>query len=159
MPVSRFFCLVLVVLTVLSSWGCDDDPTSPSPIGTPPALNLSGTWIGPFGPPQSNVSFRATWTASQSGAAVAGNVEMFRGEDNVTFTGRLTGVLSGTRLSLTYTVPRGNVPSAPDCTMSGTGTIDATATLLSGTINVTSTSCEAISVLPSSADSISLVKQ
>ena len=159
MPVSRLSCLALLPLLLLSSWGCDDEPTSPSPIGTPPALNLTGTWVGPFGARQTSVAFRATWTASQTGANVTGNVEMFRASDNVTFTGSLAGVLSGTNLSLTYTVPRGNVPGAPDCTISGNGTIPATTTLLSGTLNVTSTNCEAISVLPSSVDEIALVKQ
>ncbi len=84
---------------------------------------------------------------------------MFRASDNVAFNGTLAGVLSGTRLSLTYTVPRGNVPGSPDCTISGTGTIDATPTLLSGRLNVTSTNCANTGLQPSSVEEIALVKQ
>ena len=84
---------------------------------------------------------------------------MFRASDNVAFNGTLAGVLSGTRLSLTYTVPRGNVPGSPDCTISGTGTIDATPTLLSGRMNVTSANCANTGLQPSSVEEIALVKQ
>jgi hypothetical protein len=159
MLVCRLVRVALVPLFILSSSACGEGPTSPTGIGSPPSLNLTGTWVGPLGPPQTNISFRATWTASQTGSAVSGPVAMFRASDNVAFDGTLAGVLSGTRLSLTYAVPRGNVPGAPDCTISATGTIDATATLLAGTMNMTAPNCEAISLLPSAVGEIALVKQ
>jgi hypothetical protein len=119
---------------------------------------LTGTWDGPFGPPQT-VSFQARWTATQTNATVTGPIALFRVADDVAFTGTLRGILSGTRLDLTYTVPRGSVPGAPDCIISGTSTIPATATLLGGTMTTLTTNCQPISLLPSSLDEFSLVKQ
>ena len=150
---------VLMTLLIAATCACDDGPTEPSAIGTPPALNLTGTWLGSIGVPGMSVSFEAAWTASQSGSAVTGPVALFRPSDKVAFSGTINGTLSGTRLALTYMVPRGSVPGAPDCTISGTGTIEATATLLSGLLNISSPNCEPISLLPSSVEQISLVKR
>ena len=150
---------VLITVLIAASCACDDGPTEPTAIGTPPALNLTGTWVGPIGPPQSSVTFIATWTASQTGSVVTGPVALFRASDNVAYSGTMNGTLSGTRLALTYTVPRGNVPGAPDCTISGAAPIEATPTLLSGLMAMTAPNCEPISLLPSSAIGISLVKQ
>src|SRR5688572_18480165 len=101
----RFGLALILGATALAC----DPVTSPSAIGTPPALNLSGTWEGVIGPPQQvTVALRATWNASQSGSSISGPIAVSRAADNLSFSGGLTGTLTGTRLSATYTVPRGN---------------------------------------------------
>ena len=149
----------LITLVIAFSGACGEGPSEPTPIGTPSALNLTGTWDGTIGQPQSNVFFSARWTATQTNSTVTGPVNVLRVSDNVAYSGTLNGTLSGTRLQLTYTVPRGNVPGAPDCSISGTSSIEATATLLAGLMNMTAPGCQPISLLPSSVEQISFVKQ
>lgn len=159
MPAIRPSRFTVIVLLIVAGAACGEGPSEPTPIGTPPALNLTGTWDGTIGQPQSNVFFSARWTATQTNSTVTGPVNVLRVSDNVAYSGTLNGTLTGTRLQLTYTVPRGNVPGAPDCSISGTSSIEATATLLAGLMNQTAPGCEPISLLPSSVEQISLVKQ
>src|SRR5688572_12421950 len=141
----------LAMVLAAAALACDP-VTSPSTIGTPPALDLSGTWTGLIGVPPSTVSFRATWTASQSGANVSGPLALTRPPDSTVFAGRLDGTVSGNRVSLTYTVPRGNIPAAPDCAMSGTGTSDASSTVIGGRLNMSYTNCQGLTTESSTVE-------
>lgn len=153
----RLCILVLVITTALA---CQDTPTDPTTIGGPQPLALAGTWRGPIGViAQSSSSLIGTWTVAQTGTAVSGPITLANPSTNVTFAGTLSGTLSGTSLPVTYTIPRGNVPGFPDCAMSGTSTLQASATIMSGTLNITYTNCQNFTSQTSSSDAISLTKQ
>jgi len=130
--VRRFAAVSL--MCVLAS-GCGHS-TSPS---TSP--NLNGTWTGMIGESQSGSALRVTWVATQSGAAVAGSATIVKPASNVPATGTLSGTLSGSQLTLTYSVPAGTVPVYLSCAVSGTGTATATDQTISGTLQTTFTSC------------------
>jgi len=149
----------LLTLLVTVTLGCDDGPTTPSTIGRPPALNVTGTWAGLIGPPSSNVSLRATWTATQTGNNVTGAVSLFQPSSNLTFAGTLAATVSGTRLAVTYSVPRGSITGFPDCVIAGTGSLEASTTLMSGTLNVTYTNCQAFTAQTTATDEVTLTKQ
>lgn len=150
----RFGLAMLLTATALAC----DPVTSPSTIGTPPALDLTGTWGGLIGVPPSSVSFKATWTAAQTGGNVSGGLALTRAADNTVFSGTLSGTLSGNRLSLTYTVPRGNIPGVPDCSMSGTGTFEPTSTAIGGRLNISYTNCQGLTTESSSVEELQLAK-
>lgn len=143
-------------LVVVATLACGDSATGPTTIGSPAALNLAGTWTGVIGMPQSGNSIRATWTASQTGLSVTGPIALTRPSDNIAFAGTLAGTLSGTRLLLTYTIPRGNVPGFADCSMSGTGSADASTATILGTLTITYTNCQGYISQPSTTESVTL---
>lgn len=151
-------CILLVLFA--SAVACEDTPTDPTPIGNPQPLALAGTWRGPIGVVAGSTSTAtATWTVSQNGLNVTGPISLLNLSTNVTLSGTLAGTLSGTRLTVTYSIPRGNVPGVPDCSMSGTGSLEASATIMSGTLNVTNTNCVGFTTETSTTNSVSLVKQ
>ena len=153
----RLYILLLLVTIALA---CQDPPTNPTTIGRPQSLTLTGTWTGLIGVgTQTSSSLMATWTVSQTDSSVSGPIALSNSATNVSFAGTLTGTLSGTRLPVTYTIPRGNVPTFPDCSMSGSGTLEAGLTLMSGTLNITYTNCQGFTTQTSSTDDISLTKQ
>ena len=153
----RLGILVLLVTTALA---CQDGPTDPTPIGPPTSLALAGTWTGLIGVvAQSTTSLTATWTVAQTGNSVSGPIALSNAATNVSFTGTLAGTLSGARLPVTYTVARGSVPNFPNCAMSGSGTLDASTTLMSGTLNITYTNCQNFTSLTSSTETVQLTKQ
>jgi len=94
-----------------------------------------------IGESQSGSALRVTWVATQSGAAVAGSATIVKPASNVPATGTLSGTLSGSQLTLTYSVPAGTVPVYLSCAVSGTGTATATDQTISGTLQTTFTSC------------------
>ena len=144
---------------VAAAWACQDGPTSPTSIGRPPSLNLAGTWSGLIGVAQASHSATATWVVAQSGSSVSGPITLNQTAANVSFTGTMVGTLSGSRVAVTYAIPRGNVPNFPDCSMSGTGAFDANATQMSGTLSITYTNCEGFGTPPAAADEVRLTKQ
>jgi hypothetical protein len=153
-------CRFLVVLSIaVATLACDDGPTTPTPIGTPTPLNLSGTWAGLLGPPGTNFAYQATWTATQSGNNVQGTIALLRPSDNVSYSGTLSGTLNGTALGATFNVPRGNVPSAANCTITGLGTLTASASLMSGRLNLVYTNCATLTAESSATEEFSLTKQ
>ncbi len=160
MAITTHIRLCILLLLFASAVACEDTPTDPTPIGNPQPLALAGTWRGPIGVVgQSSSSATATWTVSQTGANVTGPISLSNLSTNVTFSGTLAGTLSGTRLTVTYTIPRGNVSGFPNCSMAGTGSLEASATIMSGTLTVTYTNCVGFTSETSTTDTISLVKQ
>ena len=151
--------LCILVLLTTSALACQDAPTDPTTIGRPQPLVLAGTWRGLIGAVAQSSSLTATWTVAQTGNAVSGPITLSNPATNVTFAGTLGGTLSGTSLPVTYTIPRGNVPGFPDCAMSGTATLEASATLMSGTLNITYTNCQNFTSQTSSSDAVSFTKQ
>ncbi len=136
----------LVFSTCLVTVGCGGSdgggatPTSPTAAPPPaPSLSVAGTWTGRLTMPgESECCTITSWTATQNGANVSGPVRLDVGEGIVTAS--LSGTLSGTQLtSATFTVLAGGIPD-PDlaaCAFSGTGTLAATASSLSGPMAMT----------------------
>ena len=152
--VRRFIFPLLLVATL----GCDDEGMNSPTIGTPSSVNLTGTWTGLIGTSGTGSAVRVTsWTATQTGNSVTGTVALTKANATLDFNGTLSGTLSSNRLTLTYTVPRGNVPGS-DCAMSGTGTADATNSAISGTLSITYTDCSAFSVQPTTSEPLLLSK-
>ena len=160
MAITTHIRLCILLLLFVAALACGDGPTEPTPIGRPTGLVLTGAWQGFIGPTaQSSSSLNATWNVSQTDTAVSGPIALANRTANIAFSGTLTGRLSGTQLPVTYTIPRGNVPNFPDCSMAGTGTLEASATVMSGTLNVTYTNCVGFINEASTTDPVSLVKQ
>lgn len=135
----------LVFSICLATVGCGSDsgsravtPTSPTSAPAP-ALNVAGTWTGTLTiPGESRAVPIKSWTATQTGASVSGPVVVDAGDGNVQAT--LTGTISGGQLtSATFTVPAaGNSGSlSPGCSFSGTGTLAATTSSVSGPLAMT----------------------
>lgn len=143
--------VVIVVLAVASGCGVVDRPTSPSA-----SASFSGTWTGTIGS-----ATQVRWTATQSGGNVTGPVVLTSPLTNIVVTGVLTAAISGTTVSsLVLTVPPGGVAGFPNCSIagSGSGTANATASSISGTMTQTFTGCQGL-VTGSSTDTIVLNKQ
>lgn len=124
--------------------GCGSDsggsavtPTSPT---SAPALNIAGTWAGNFrAPGESECCPITSWTATQTGASVSGPVRIDVGEGQIV-SATLTGTVSGAQLtSATFTVAAGGIPdpSLAACAFSGTGTLAATTSSISGPLAMT----------------------
>lgn len=135
MKVSSIRCLV-VAAALAPACGGYNSPSSP-----PPTLNLTGVWSGMLGQPQSGAALRITWTATQTGTAVSGPATLVKPASNVPATGTMSGTLSGSQLTLSYSVPAGAVPVFLSCTIVGTGSATATAQTISGNLQTTFTNC------------------
>ena len=109
---------------------------------TPTTLNLAGTWAGTM--PESAADpdpDRLSWTATQSGANLSGTAVLTMmastpGGAPKFATGTMTGVLAGTQLSLTFTLPAGSLVAAgapAGCSLTGTLTSTPTETSITGT--------------------------
>jgi hypothetical protein len=133
---------------------------------TPTTLNLAGTWAGTM--PESSADpdpDRLSWTATQSGANLSGPAALTMmastpGGTPKVATGTITGVLAGTQLSLTFTLPAGSLVSAggpAGCSVTGTLTSTPTATSITGTMTRTfSAACLGV-VVSSSTDTPQLL--
>jgi hypothetical protein len=135
---TRWLKVAAVSLTLSAACG---SKTTPSP--TP--LNLAGTWSGTLVIPESATTGSAlalTWTASQNGVNVSGPHTVTHPQTGLSFSGTLTGTLSGTNLTLTMTVPRGNVPISPTCSITGVGVMSATTTSIAGTLTTVLSQCD-----------------
>lgn len=124
---------VAVVLALAAACGGSTAPT--------PALDLTGVWSGRLGQPQSGSALRVMWTATQSGATVSGPATLVKGTTNVSATGTMSGTLSGSQLTLSYSVPAGAVPVYLSCTITGSGSATATGQSISGNLQTTFTNC------------------
>jgi hypothetical protein len=126
---------VAVFFGVVLACACGPS-TSPSRLP-----DLSGTWVGMLGEPRSGSALRVTWVATQTGATVLGPATVLKAAANVPATGTMSGTLSGSGLTLTYSVPAGAVPVYLSCAVEGNGAATATAGTISGTLQTTFTSC------------------
>src|SRR5262245_57536638 len=115
--------------------GCGGS-TSPTP-----ALDLTGVWSGRLGQQQSGSALRVTWTATQSGTTVSGPATLVKPSSDVPATGTMSGTLSGSQLTLTYSVPAGAVPVYLSCTITGSGSATATSQTITGSLQTTFTNC------------------
>jgi hypothetical protein len=130
----------------VSTLACGGTNTGPS---EPPPLNLAGTWSGTLRQPgsQGGTGITVIWVASQTGNRVSGP-ETVSEPRRPTYMGTLAGTISGTELTLTETVPQGNIPGFPLCSISGTGPFTASSNAISGTITAAFRSCEGFNLLP-----------
>ena len=138
-----------LVVAINLSGGCS--PSSPSPV------NLTGTWSGTLGPSMSGTALRMVWTVTQNGTSVSGPVTLSKPNEIAEFPGTLSGTLNGSSLSLSYAVPAGSVPGFASCAISGTGSAGAGTVAISGTLNVTYSSCSGF-VQSSGSQPLSLAK-
>ena len=129
----------LLGVCLAAAVGCSDSGNG-TPTAATPALSLGGTWTGSFRIPGESECCRInSWTATQSGASVSGPVAIDVGEGQIV-NAVMVGTVSGTQLtSARFTVAAGAIPD-PElaaCAFSGTGTLAATASSLSGPLAMT----------------------
>ena len=99
---------LLTAIMVASCGSSTDEPT----------LTFTGTWKGTFG--TASTPFAVTWTATQTGSAVAGPALVVV-SPVVSFTGTITGTLSNGQLALAIAVPAGAIAAIPACSITGAG--------------------------------------
>lgn len=162
-------CLALAM--AITTVACGDDkvanPAAPSSTTTT-TLNLAGTWSGNFTEPGDNDPTRiGSWTATQTGSTVNGPliVVVDGGDDEtVNVPTTLGGTITGNQLAATFTVAAGAIPdpSLAACSFSGTGTLTATASSITGQLAMTfPPACvgeELVSDVPTATWNISLTK-
>ena len=139
----RFPRFVIVTATLSLAWACGGSSSSSSPTApttsTPapaPTLSLAGTWGGTVTQPERSTPIPVTsWTATQSGASVTGPMVLNVNTGSTQTT--LAGTVSGSQLtSVTFTVPN-QTGFPPGCSFSGTGTLTASASSISGSLAMT----------------------
>jgi hypothetical protein len=117
-------CSVLLVVLVI---GCDDEATSPTPIGVPVTVTFTGTWVGSA--TDSHRQAQLSLRLNQNDRDVSGSLTGQTLTSLPLYTsGTLTGTVTGSTLRFTIRIPVGSVADAPTCsvTMDGT-TTDVTA--------------------------------
>jgi hypothetical protein len=123
-------------------------------------VNLNGTWSGVIGQGSGGGrALRVTWAATQNGSLATGPVSVLTSPPvtDVTFVGVMTGMISGSQVSLTLTTQ--SVVSS-GCSLTGTGTANGGtgSANLAGTLDVHfSSACGALQ--PPASDAIVLAKQ
>lgn len=144
--------IIFVGLLVAGCGGTAAMPTEP--------VNLTGTWSGTIGQGSgAGRALRVTWTATQDGNTATGPVSVLTSPPvtDVTFSGVMTGTISGTQVSLTLTSQP--LPGS-DCSLTGTGTANGGtgSANIAGTLDVRfSPSCGALE--PPANNGIVLAKQ
>lgn len=75
-----------------------------------------------------------TWVLTDASGALTGSATIATPLGSVVLTGRISGTLSGSSLTFTIDVPAGGVADQPSCTVtvSGTATVNAVRTAVSG---------------------------
>ena len=145
---------VLVVMFACITTGCGGSASGPSS-----SLNLTGSWSGMVGQPQSGSALRLTWIATQSGTTVSGPATVVKPSTDVPATGTMAGTLTGSRLTLTYEVPAGSVPVYLSCTISGSGIATATAQSMVGALQLVFTNCLGSGLETTESPQFTLAKQ
>jgi hypothetical protein len=112
-----------------------------------------------LGQPQSGSALRVTWTASQTGATVSGQATFVKPASNVPATGTMSGTLSGSQLTLSYSVPAGAVPVYLSCTIAGSGSATASSQTMTGTLQTTFTNCLGSGLETPDSPQLTLTKQ
>ena len=153
-------------LTVMMAACSSDGGTTPAPNNPGASINLAGTWSGTM--PESSADpdpDRLSWTATQSGTNVSGPAVLTMmastpGGAPKTANGTMTGVISGTQVSLTFTLPAGSLVSAggpAGCSVTGTATSTPTSTSITATMTRTfSAACIGV-VVSSPTDTVQLL--
>ncbi len=107
-----------------------------------PTSTLTGKWSGDL---SINATLtRMTWTLTEDGTRVNGEVLVLLPTGTVLLNGVLSGTLAGTTLNYTITVVPGGVPTLPSCAgqFGGTATVvGAPASALDGNFNLISSVC------------------
>ena len=145
--------VILIWFSALLSLSCGSS-TSPSAM-----LNLSGAWSGMVGESRSGSALRMTWVVTQTGSIVSGAATLVKPATNIPATGTISGTLSGSQLTLTYSVPAGAVPVYLSCTISGNGTATATDRTIAGTLQLTMNACLGSGLETPESSELSLAKQ
>lgn len=154
----RLMVAIVVSVLAMATSGCGGSSMAPS--ATP--ADLSGTWSGVVGSGSGGGrALRVTWSATQTGHTISGPAAVTTSPavSDVTFTGTLSGTLTGMQLSLSYVSNTGNIAAAPNCSASGHGTGSATSTSIAGQLDVVFTSCEALGLQAPTSDQFTLTKQ
>lgn len=143
----------LITFVGLLVAGCGGAPARPTE-----RVNLTGTWSGLIGQGSGGGrALRVTWTATQNGITATGPASVLTSPPvtDVTFSGVMTGTISGTQVSLTIS---GQPLAASDCSLTGSGTASAASGNLAGSLDVHfSTSCGALA--PPANDGLVLARQ
>jgi hypothetical protein len=149
-------CLTVVTLAACSSDG-GTDPT--------PGINLAGNWFGTMVESSADPNpDTLAWTATQSGANVNGAAVLTMmaptpGDPSRLANGTMTGVVAGTEVTLTFTLPPGSLVAAgapAGCSVTGTATTTPTETAISATMTRTfSAACIGV-VVPTPTDTVQL---
>jgi len=127
-----------------------------------PTVDVTGPWSGVVGAGSGGGrAVRVTWTATQTSTNVSGPVTLLTSPavTDITFSGTVSGTLNGVRLSLILAAAPVGVPGSPNCTATGTGTANALGDTISGTLDVSFTSCDALGLQPPSSNQLTLTKQ
>ena len=129
--------------------GCSESSMiAPAPV----SLDITGTWIGTVS--FQNISAKMTWQLTETGSKVTGPVTIGLGNGTVLLNGFLTGTLPGSTLSYTVAVGAGGIPTRPTCVGQLSGSMSATASTLSGSFGVASSSC----TVPLATTTVTLTK-
>lgn len=129
--------------------GCSASSTTAPAVSS---LDVTGTWIGTVS--FQNISAKMTWQLTETGSNVTGPVTIALSDGTVLLNGFLTGSLPGSSLSYTVAVGAGGIPTQPTCVGQLSGTMAATASTLSGSFGVASSSC----TVPLATTSVTLTK-
>jgi hypothetical protein len=148
---------IIFPLLALIAWGCGSQSMTPST-----TIDLSGTWSGSIGSGSGGGrALRLTWSATQTGNTVSGPATLTTSPavSDLTFTGTLSGTVTGTQLSLRYVSKAGAIAGVPDCLVSGQGTGTAMATSISGQLDVVFTACDSLGLQAPTSSQFTLTRQ
>jgi hypothetical protein len=148
----------ILSLLAVAVTACGGSTPGPSPVSS---LDLNGTWSGMVGAGSGGGNaLRVTWTASQAGSNLSGPVTLLTSPavTGITFSGTLTGSLTGSQLALTYSARAEGAAGSTGCTASGSGSAIAGSSLISGTLAVSFVSCEALGLQPPARNELALTK-
>jgi hypothetical protein len=145
---------LVVVGFTLTAIACGGSTNSPSP-----AVNLTGTWSGRVGEPMSGSALRLTWMAMQEGDEVSGPATVLKPSADAGATGTMSGTLSGSQLTLRYSVPAGSVPVYLSCTVNGSGDAAVTDHSIAGTLDLTFTGCLGSGLATTDSAQLELARQ
>ena len=151
--VRRGIAILCVACIVLGA--CDDDGSGVNPSTVP---SLSGTWSGTLGTPMSGTALRMTWQVTHTGNTLTGPVTLVKPINNIPATGTLEGTLTGNDLSLRFNVPAGGVPGFSTCSISGTGSANATSSVISGTLLLAFSICAGTGLEPPTSTQFTLTR-
>jgi hypothetical protein len=156
-PWRRAAAGIIPPLLTLIAWGCGSQSMTPST-----TIDLSGTWSGIVGSGSGGGrALRLTWSATQTGNTVSGPATLTTSPavSDLTFTGTLSGTVTGTQLSVRYVSNAGAIAGVPDCLVSGQGTGAAMPMSISGQLDVVFTACDSLGLQAPTSSQFTLTRQ